>query len=375
MDFQFTNKSKVSTRKITNEGFLDVSASIYRSGLFEFSPREFSPDDLPEPLRGKDKIVLNVPDEAILDPEFLNSVVARPITDGHPSEFVNAKTARYISRGTTKGPATVENAGDVKLANSDLRIVDEDLIASVVSGEREEVSIGNTGSIDWKPGTRSGRTFDGVLDTIRVNHVAIVNRGRAGENVRLLNKSKETQKMEFITKIINGIEIQVSKENEKLVDSLVTKVENSETELGTIKAEFENAKTEIETLKKERDDATVSDERITELVNEKLETIETARKMSKDVDVSKSTREIKVSAIKVVNADLVSDDATDDVIDAVFATLAKTDRTESSDAAAKVQNAIDKTETELENEDSVSKAKKERRERRKNNFGKNNFGK
>ncbi len=256
MEFQFRNKSRVSTRKITDEGFLDVSASIYRSGLFEFSPREFNPEELPENLREKEKIILNVPDEAITDEEFLNSVTARPITDGHPSEFVNAKTARYIQRGTSKGPATVENAGDVKLANSDLRIIDEELIASVVSGEREEVSIGNTGLIDWKPGTRSGRSFDGVLDTIRVNHIAIVNRGRGGKNVRLLNKSKETQKMEFVTKIINGIEIQVTKENEKLVDSLVTKIENGETELGTVKAELENAKTELENSKTEPRDGT-----------------------------------------------------------------------------------------------------------------------
>jgi len=101
MDFQFNNRAPLqSTRVKTEEGYLDLNAVIYRSGLFEFSPSELPEDIIPEELKGKSKIVLNVRDESVKDPEFLNSASFKPITVGHPSEFLNVETARYVQHAT-----------------------------------------------------------------------------------------------------------------------------------------------------------------------------------------------------------------------------------------------------------------------------------
>ena len=359
MEFQFYNKSTVSTRHRTEEGFLDVGASIYRSGLFEFRRNEI-PSDIPGELSDRETIIVNVPDAVIRDEDFLNSVIARPVTDGHPSEFVNVKTARYLTRGVSMGPATVEPAGDVVLANAALRIVDEDLVREIEEGVREEVSIGNSGFLRWETGVRNGRTFDAILENIRVNHIAIVNRGRGGPAVRLHNERQEMKRT------INGTEFLFAEDNVAAVDSLLATLANFETALGTAKAEIENLKTALAAAESEKTDET----QVENMVNERIATIETARRISKDLDVSGSTREIQVRAIQTVNSELVSDSSSNEVVAAVFATLAKVDRTESRDAAAKIQNAIDDGAPS----DEVTKARNERRERRRNQFHKANFG-
>ena len=183
--------------------------------------------------------------------------------------------------------------------------------------------------------------------------------------------------MEFVTKLINGIEVQVAKDNEKLVDSLVANVENGKTEVATVKAELENSKTENAKLKEELENAAVSEEKLDELLNERLDIIESAKRIAPKVDTKLGNRPLMVAAIQTVNKDLVSDDASLDVVNAVFKTLAKTDRSESQRAAADIQNGIvggGKPQEVKNIDEELVEARKERSERRRKIYSKRNYG-
>jgi len=286
-----------------------------------------------------------VPDEAIRDGEFLNSVVAQPVTEGHPPEFVNSSSARSLQIGMSKGAARVVNGSGNLNAEADLRIIDADMVKAIDNDRVREVSIGNMGRVDLTPGSRGSVQYDATMDQIRVNHIAIVNRGRGGRDVRLLNE-EGNERMETVTRVINAIEVQVAKQDAQLVDTLLAEVTNGVKEVATVKAELENLKTENAELKEQVENAAVTPDQLEKMAADRAEVVTVVNALLPKLDTKGLSIEgMKRAYIKTVNADLVSDESSVEVVNAVFDTLSKVNRTsgkqsESSQAAETVVKAV-----------------------------------
>src|SRR5690606_11989374 len=55
-----------------------------------------------------------------------------------------------------------------------------------VQGGKRELSAGYTCTLDWTPGTTpDGETYDAVQRGIKINHLAVVDRARAGSTARI----------------------------------------------------------------------------------------------------------------------------------------------------------------------------------------------
>lgn len=147
----------------TAEGFVQDTAVLTRTGIFEYRQpngsirREYRP-----------------PDE-VFHADSLASYKGKPITIGHPG-LVTSKNAKLHTCGACLG----EGRADGNDVLGDLMIYD----TSAIDAGAKELSNGYTLDLDETPGEINGERYDAVQRNIRVNHIALVPRGRAG-NARL----------------------------------------------------------------------------------------------------------------------------------------------------------------------------------------------
>jgi hypothetical protein len=116
------------------------------------------------------------PESEVFDAESMASFEALPATDDHPAEGgVTPQNRDALKRGRV-GDTVKRDALNMVGA---LIIDDAGLLAKIRAG-KVEVSCGYTCDLELKPGEWNGIRYDAVQRNIRGNHVAIVDRGRAG---------------------------------------------------------------------------------------------------------------------------------------------------------------------------------------------------
>lgn len=165
---RFDNGSMVSMEK-TAEGFLKGIARVTRTGVFTYRNAD-----------GTLRRELRHPDE-VFSRASLDSMKMIPITNLHPTDkLVNADTAKQLSIGMT-GENVIPDGRFVMVP---IAITTTDGVAAIEGG-RQELSLGYETELEETPGTYDGEGYDFIQRKIGYNHLAIVDRGRAGADVRL----------------------------------------------------------------------------------------------------------------------------------------------------------------------------------------------
>lgn len=166
----------------TPEGFLDVELFATRTGIFDYE----QPD-------GSIRRELRHPDE-VFAPESLASLRHAVFTNKHPPELVNRDNSPAYVVGYLIGEPQVVLNEQSELDEDEVqdgriktkaRITDGRAIDDIVKGGRRETSAGYTADVLIQPGIYKGERYDAVQTNIRYNHVAGVDVGRAGPEVRL----------------------------------------------------------------------------------------------------------------------------------------------------------------------------------------------
>ncbi len=166
--------SRVSPNQTrTPDGFLVAhNVPISRTGWFEYLGKEIGHPEL-DIVR-----VYRSPAE-VFSPASMASFEGKPLTDGHPLDHVTPENATMYIRGSVQNvrQGTGEN-NDLLLA--DINIYDKMLMDEIENGKRE-VSAGY--EFDLEP------NGDGTFSQTHIvgNHVAVVDKGRAGDRVRILD--------------------------------------------------------------------------------------------------------------------------------------------------------------------------------------------
>ncbi|MEC9067820.1 MAG: DUF2213 domain-containing protein [Pseudomonadota bacterium] len=171
----FADRLTLDAPKRTRDGFLAVRARSARTGVYQYAGRDVDPDNQ-HGLR--DKAVVNVlRDEAtVFDAAAVQSFIGKPVTDDHPSDPVTAANWRDHARGTVMGALR-----DGEYLAFDLLLTDAATIAKVDAGKRE-LSNGYGAELEFGSFTApDGTICDARQAKITAgNHVALVDRGRAG---------------------------------------------------------------------------------------------------------------------------------------------------------------------------------------------------
>lgn len=150
-------------------GWLRVDGFLTRTGVFTYT----MPD-------GSKRRELRLPEE-VFDPEALASFGLVPLTDAHPPTYLTADNAKEYTAGAVAHPAR-----DGDFVRASILVTDAALIAKLETATARELSCGYSCELDEKPGTTAdGQRYDSIQRKIRGNHVAVVERGRAGPEARV----------------------------------------------------------------------------------------------------------------------------------------------------------------------------------------------
>ena len=164
------------------EGYLICrGVPVARSGTQMYLPAEL---DLPS---GPEPVPVYRPEGEVFSPVCMASFEGKPVTEDHPDlpEGVSAENIRLYQKGHAqnirRGRGTQRN-----LLLADLVITDPETIRHIREGKRE-ISCGYTYTL----AEENGRF---VQRDIRGNHIAVVDRGRAGARVRINDATCKTER-------------------------------------------------------------------------------------------------------------------------------------------------------------------------------------
>ena len=300
----------------TDEGFLVDTPIVGRVGIQSYMNSDGS-------IRKEYR-----PAEEVFHPDALASMVGKPITDAHPNGKVTAANFKKLTIGTILG-AGKQDGDNVRV---DIIIQDAEAIIKAEKGGVRELSLGYTVDLDETPGEFNGEKYDAIQKNIRVNHLALVPKGRAG-NARLnLDRFDAVAFTEDVmsdklgrVRLDNGIEYDAAPEVVHALDKL-------RDDAALFKTNVDTANSQIETLAGERD--TLKD-RVdgfaAELAKVKTDALESARaeiKARTELDkaaegfkvdcAGKSDREVKEAVIKAVRADADLAGKSDEYVNAAF---------------------------------------------------------
>ena len=162
---------QISKSEISDEGYLKVWCKAARVGTQLYT-------------RGDGKQCREYrPEEEVAKPESPASFGMKAVTMGHPPVLLDSGNTNVHQIGHA-GSQVRFNDGFVEVA---LLITDKEAISQIQRGDAQEVSSGYRVDFDPTPGvTPSGESYDGVQRNIRINHIAIVKKGRAGSDIRLI---------------------------------------------------------------------------------------------------------------------------------------------------------------------------------------------
>lgn len=172
---QFTDAVTVEGKpRRTADGYLVATAKSVRTGIQLYAGSE---------VGVADKAVVRVyrPPEEVFADASLQSFTHAPVTVDHPREMVTADNWKDLAVGEVSTAAKK----DGEWVHLPLILKDAAAIHAVETGKRE-LSAGYVCSLDFTPGTTpAGEAYDAVQREIKINHLALVDRARAGSQARI----------------------------------------------------------------------------------------------------------------------------------------------------------------------------------------------
>ena len=263
---------QVTKSEVTDEGYLKVWCKAARVGTQLYTRgdgtqvREYRPED------------------EVSNPDSLASFGMKAVTLNHPKVLLDSKTTKLHQVGHA-GSHVRFSDGFVEVA---LVITDQDAIDAIQRGDAQEVSAGYRVDYDPTPGvTPNGESYDGIQRNIRVNHIAVVSKGRAGREARLLLDSCDrndavadieppsnspVSPMARIT--LDGLDIELPADAAGAVQSFVKETGRAQAELQQkLDAQEEKIQAVVTEKTEAQDRIDASQERIAELEKQLAEAV------------------------------------------------------------------------------------------------------
>ncbi len=170
----FADALTLDAPRRTQDGYMAVRAKAARTGTYAYLGSEIDPQNA-HGLRDAGLVHVLRDDAAVFDSKSAHSFIGKPITDNHPKEAVNAANWRDHARGVVMGAMR-----DGEYLAFDLLLTDGDTITAVDAGKRE-LSNGYAADLQFGDFTGPGGVKCVAKQvSITGNHVAIVDKGRAG---------------------------------------------------------------------------------------------------------------------------------------------------------------------------------------------------
>lgn len=371
------DKSALGKPQRQPNGWLRGDAFLSRTGVFEYLNADNS-------VRRE----LRLP-EHVFAADALASFGMVPVTNDHPDVALDATNTAKYQRGQVG--SDVRREGDHVRAS--LLITDAALVSLVEEG-KSELSCGYDCDLEMSPGEWQGIKYDAVQRNIRGNHVAVVDRGRAGPTARInmdaaaaimIRRDEGVSSMDMVEVVIDGQKLQVPKD---LAQRLLAMINNNgdeqpraaaeedkagkadrarlQADLSRVQGERDalkqklDAQTSAEADEKRKKDAAEQRVQVTKQVRERLDLEQRVRaELGEDFEITekKTDRELHLAVLAKHSPDFKGDGRDDVYVRARFdATLEQ--RREDGDAPDALDNLRRDAEGDPDDDDEEKPAKR-----------------
>lgn len=339
---KFTDRAQIGGMKVTQDGYLVGQLRCAKTGLQSYLGSELG-------LPTNDVISVYRPESEVFSRESLASYANKPISDDHPIEMITSDNWSQYGKGDI-GSDVVRDGEFVSVS---YKIMDGDTIAKVKAG-KAEVSMGYMAEIDFTDGvTPDGEPYQAIQKNIRINHLAIVDRGRAGSECGFtdaqnwgtspITKVLGDSNVDLKTLIVDGLTVdttdtgavaiqKLADDKNKVVRQLADAKIEHETAINAKDAELAAKDAEIDALKA----AKLSDAEIDAKVQARSDLLTKAKSVADTDFTGLSDADIKKAAVVAALGDAAIEGKTEAYIDARFDILAES--ASQADPFAKAMN-------------------------------------
>ena len=303
---------------------------------------------------GSEEMEAKLPEE-ILSDATVSSANSKPVTDGHHG-LVTKDNSHDLMKGFTASNSHREG----NMLYNDITITDPDLISQIKNGSKRELSIGFETQMDPTSGTYNGAKYDAVQRNIRINHVAVVPKGRAGHEVRLIGDSAEAidqvepseekgNQMETRVVRADGQNITVAADDvdkitkldaensakAKQIADLDAQIKKLQAEKAQLQGNADEANKKADSAQAKADSLETDNKKLKDQIDhlkgdafdERLNLIDKVKSFVGDSDYDyhgKTDRDLKIDAVKAIKGDPIDfEDKSDAYVQAAFDMLEK----------------------------------------------------
>ncbi|MER8999977.1 DUF2213 domain-containing protein [Mesorhizobium australicum] len=326
---QFTDKVSVAGTRRTADGYLVATARAVRTGIQLYAGHEVGMPD-------QDVVRVYRAADQVFSQDSLQSFSHAPITVDHPDEEVTADNWKALSVGEVSTAAKQ----DGQWVMLPVILKDAAAIKSVMDGKRE-LSAGYTCDLDFTPGmTADGEAYDAQQRGIKINHLALVDRARAGSKARIgddvgkwgaspvttQTADERNIQMDLRKVLVDGLTVETTDAGAQAISKLLGDLASSAAKITTLTSDHATAiaakdkdlakkDAEIDGLKAK----VLSDADLDKRVAARADLIGKAKAIAKDVKTDGlSDAAIRKAAVAAKLGDAAIADKTDAYIDARF---------------------------------------------------------
>lgn len=260
----------VSTKRIPDiNGWIEIKDNpISKVGIFPYLGSSISDELEPNQI-----YMIYRPSEELSESECIESFRLLPWINDHETLGSSKDGLTPAEKKGVEGVIGENIYFEHPYLKANLKVFSENLADLIDSGKRE-LSIGYQAAYDMTPGFFDGEPYDGIQRSIRGNHVALVEQGRSGKDVAVLDHfkftidSRELKTMTEMTPELKKNEYSHAQDNEvtreefEELKAMLKKLMGMEkTEMGEDESEKEKeAEDESEEKEEEKKDKEMEDE-------------------------------------------------------------------------------------------------------------------
>lgn len=331
---RFADRVSVGGMKETGEGYLVATARVARTGVQHYLASELGDIAIQAGFKPTDMVRVMRSPEEVFATDSLQTITRLPVTVNHPAENVTADNWSKLSVG---------EVGDAYSTEPEWIVVNpmikDKAATQAARTTHKEISMGYSAEI---ASYNDSAVADFEMKTIRYNHLALVPKGRAGDQARIGDSwgacpmvdyvpgsspttregaSKMEQKPvvlgDAVAQVAIGdvatVEAYKAAMTQKLADAEAAKKKveaDKDEEIGKLKAELKTAK-----------DAAVID--VDKLVADRTALIAQVKAVDSSIDpAGKSDGDLRKAAVRAKMGDAAIVDASDAEISGMFKVLA-----------------------------------------------------
>lgn len=167
-------------KEIDLNGFWKIENNpISKEGVFPYLGKQISPELEPEKI-----YMVYRPASELTSEETIESFNGVPFIDEH--EMIGEGFTKYDDRPA--GGVLFNVKADGGVLRGDFKIYSEELQEEIENGKKE-LSLGYLCDYKLEKGVWNGQRYDAIQENIRGNHVALVQHGRMGSDVRVYDRA------------------------------------------------------------------------------------------------------------------------------------------------------------------------------------------